>query len=341
MKHSFSRLLTLCLLAYILLAGGFVFLLVLEHPGLRVLIIAGVFLAVLAALFGIYLFAVRRKMNGILGEFSLLVQELIDGKTQAHFPEHEDSLLSKLQSRIMQLAGLLTAQKQRYRQDSLEIKSLISDISHQLKTPLANLGMYSELLQDEALPEAKRREFTGTLSRQIEKLSWLMDSLIKLSRLESGIISLQVQNANLTDTMLAAIKQAFPAAERLQTAIVLDGSVELTLRHDPKWTAEALYNILDNALKYGGAGGEIIVTLHRYDLFARIDIADRGPGIPEEEVNAVFRRFYRGSRAGDTEGAGIGLYLSRKIVSEQGGYIKIRAGDDGGSVFSVFLPLRF
>lgn len=339
MKSKFTKLILIFSLLFAGLGGSFFYLLIHEQAGRRVLVLSAIFVVSLSLLFYGYLMTVRREMLNVLSGLSVLIQELSAGNNPGLFPENEDSLLSKLQSQIIQLSGMLTAQKQRYREESREVKSLISDISHQLKTPLANLGIYSGLLQDDELPDAKRQEFTRHLGGQIEKLSWLMDSLIKLSRLESGIIKLRPEPSKLEDTVLSAIKQAFPAAARTNTQIVLESSSAILLLHDPKWTAEAIYNILDNALKYAGQGN-ITIKLQQYDLFARIDIADQGPGISQHEINAVFQRFYRGKNAMNTDGAGIGLYLTRKIVSDQGGYIRISSEPGRGSVFSVFLPQK-
>lgn len=340
MKSAFSKIILSCSVLFAVVAGGFVFILILLQPEQDVLVLSVVFIAVMAVLFSGFLLAVRREMLSTLSALSTLIQELINGGKSGIFPENEDTLLSKLQSQLLQLSGLLTAQKQRYREESREVKSLISDISHQLKTPLANLAIYSGLLQDDGLPDDKRREFTRHMEGQIEKLSWLMESLIKLSRLESGIIELRPEMCKLEDAVLAAVKQAFPAAQSQGIEIVLEGSGGTLLRHDHKWTAEAIYNVIDNAIKYTVGTGSITITMSRYDLFARIDVRDHGTGIPAEEINAVFQRFYRGRNAGDTEGVGIGLYLAREIITQQGGYMKVRSVPGEGSTFSLFLPLQ-
>lgn len=338
MKNAFGKMILACSILFAVLAGGFLFILTLYKPERNILVLSVVFIAVMALLFSGFLFAVRREMLSTLSALSTLIQELINGGKPGMFPENEDTLLSKLQSQLLQLAGLLTAQKQRYREESREVKSLISDISHQLKTPLANLAIYSGLLQDDALPDDKRREFTRHMEGQIEKLSWLMESLIKLSRLESGIIELRPETGKLEDTVLAAIKQAFPAAQSRNMEILLEGGHDILLKHDHKWTAEAIYNVIDNALKYAPASGAVKIKLQSYDLFARIDISDHGPGMTEQEINAVFQRFYRGGNVREVEGAGLGLYLARKIVADQGGYIKVSSVPGTGSVFSIFLP---
>jgi signal transduction histidine kinase len=341
MKKPFRKIIwsSFTLLAVVVVL--FVSMLIYYKPEKHVVIGCMVFISVMALLFISFVLALRKEMLNTLSSLSGLIQDLINGQMTQMFPVQEDTLLSKLQHQVIQLSELLSSQKQRYREESQEVKTLISDISHQLKTPLANLGMYNSLLMDEGLLAETRSEFTRHMGSQIEKLSWLMENLIKLSRLESGIIELHAaEKHNLENTVLSAIKQAFPAAEHKNIEILLEMDQEITLQHDPNWTGEAIYNIIDNALKYTLGSCSVRIMIRRYDLFARIDIADGGIGIPTTEMNDIFKRFYRGAGSNGTEGVGIGLYLARKIVTEQGGYIKVRSELSKGSVFSIFLPLR-
>jgi len=131
----------------------------------------------------------------------------------------------------------------------------------------------------------------------------------------------------------------YPAAEEKELVISFEGNRPLPLLHDPKWTGEAIGNVLDNAIKYTPAGGKIKVVIERYETFARIDVADNGRGIPEAELAKVFQRFFRGASSSDTQGVGVGLYLARKIVTGQGGYMKVASEVGSGSLFSVFLPI--
>ncbi|MNO23586.1 Non-motile and phage-resistance protein [compost metagenome] len=340
MKNPFTKIIWSSFALFAVVVAFFSSMLNYYKPERSVVFGFVVLVGVMALLFTSFVFALRKEMLNTLSLLSGLIQDLINGQITQMFPVQEDTLLSKLQNQVIQLSELLSSQKQRYREESQEVKTLISDISHQLKTPLANLGMYNSLLMDEGLPAEKRSEFTRHMGSQIEKLSWLMENLIKLSRLESGIIELHAEKQNLENTVLAAIKQAFPVAELKNIEILLETDQEIKLQHDLKWTGEAIYNIIDNALKYTLGSGSVRITIRRYDLFARIDIADEGIGIPATEINAIFKRFYRGSGSNGTEGVGIGLYLARKIVTEQGGYIKVSSKLSEGSVFSLFLPIR-
>lgn len=340
MKSIFSKIIWIYFVFFVVIVGLFVSMLIYYKPERFVVIGSLMFVSVMALLFTGFVFTLRKEMQDHLSSLSELIQDLNNGHTSQVFPLHEDTLLSKLQNQIVQLSELLSMQKQRYQDETRDVKSLISDISHQLKTPLANLGIYNSLLMDDTLPNEKRVEFTSHMGSQIVKLSWLMESLIKLSRLESGIIELHTESRNLENTVLAAVKQAFPSAEQKNIEILLKAHQGITLQHDPKWTGEALYNIIDNALKYTLGPGSITITIRQYDLFARVDIVDCGIGIPTAEINAIFQRFYRGEGSKGTEGVGIGLYLARKIVADQGGYIKVSSEQCKGSVFSIFLPIR-
>ena len=196
--------------------------------------------------------------------------------------------------------------------------------------------MFTDLLCQHQLPEETRAGFLSTLSAQVNKLDFLMQSLIKLSRLETGTFALRVEDASLYDTIAQAVGGVLSAANRKQIQIDVDCGSGETLRHDPRWTAEALGNLLDNAVKYTPEGGSIRVSVRPWQFYTRIDITDTGIGIPAEHYHDVFKRFYRAQSS--AEGVGLGLYLARGIITCQGGYITLKSEVGSGSAFSVFLP---
>lgn len=278
-------------------------------------------------------------MDKLLLELSNLVDSIINMREDIIFSDTEETLTSKLQSQVVKLSGILNAQNIAINNEKEEIKSLISDISHQIKTPVASIKMFGELLQESDLTEKQRSEYMQILGQSLDKITFLADSMIKMSRLESGIIRLTPQAADINDVILQAVKQVYFKAKNKGIEISFDGDKSITLTIDKKWTAEALSNIMDNAVKYTPEGGVVAITVFKYEFFVRVDIADNGMGIPEEEQEKIWGRFYRGRGADDEEGIGIGLYLSRKIITDQGGYIKVKSGGNG-SVFSVFLSLN-
>jgi signal transduction histidine kinase len=269
-----------------------------------------------------------------------MISSIIDMREEEVFSVLNDDLLSKLQSQVIKLTNILKAQNTKIKRERDEIRSLISDISHQLKTPLSNLKLYHELMGDPSISKEDYNEFNVNMKNQIEKLSFLLESMIKTSRLESGIIQLIPQKTNLNDICLTAIKQSYEKAKIKNIKIQFNITEDILLNIDKNWTVEAIFNIIDNAIKYTDPGGNIILNIIKYEMFLRIDITDNGIGIKEKEINNNFKRFYRGEDTQDEKGVGLGLYLARKIITEQNGYIKVKSQKLQGSIFSLFLPLN-
>lgn len=264
------------------------------------------------------------------------IEKMLDAAINGSFIENtfDESRLSSLETRFAHYLSASETSARNVATEKEKIKSLIADISHQTKTPIANLILYSELLQEEALSESARAN-AEAIYQQSEKLRFLIDSLVKLSRLENGIISLSPQMQGLQPMLQRLVTQYCPKAKDKGLSINLhDTNVKAVF--DEKWTFEALANILDNAIKYTTQGG-IALSVADYEMFARIDISDTGAGIPEEEQAKIFTRFYRSETARGQEGVGIGLYLAREIISGQGGYIKVTSTPGKGTTFSVFL----
>lgn len=301
------------------------------------LTVSGVVL-IMTGVFCLLLLNERAYESDMVTRLSDLIDTITELRNEPIFPENEDTLLSKLQSQVIKLTDILKAQKNKIASEKSEIETLISDLSHQLKTPTATLSLYGELLANQDITEDERKQYIIELNITIEKLVFLIDSLIKMGRLETGLIHLNPEQSAITDTVLKAVKSNMAKAKEKQIDITYTINKEVTLRHDRNWTAEAIYNILENAVKYTPENGRINIEVIPYEMFLRIDIEDNGPGIPEEEQAKIFGRFYRGANTADTEGLGIGLYLSREIITRQGGYLKL-SSDKSGSKFSVFLPM--
>lgn len=304
------------------------------------LMIVTIFCAVIITLSACLIYALKKYMEHILAELSQVISSIISMNDEEVFSVLNDDMLSKLQSQVIKLTNILKAQNRRIKDERDKIKSLISDISHQLKTPLSNLELYYELLQDTSISKEKYIEFSKNLQSQIEKLSFLLESMIKISRLEGGIIELTQGKTSLNDVCLTAIKQGYQKAKNKNIEIKFNAENDIILNIDKNWTAEAIFNLIDNAVKYTNAGGTITIKTMSYELYARIDVADNGIGINEKEINNIFKRFYRGENTKDKEGVGLGLYLTREIISKQNGYIKVTSKVLEGSTFSIFLPLN-
>lgn len=250
----------------------------------------------------------------------------------------QDTLLCKVQHRLDRLEEIVQHQHRRLDQERQDLQQLISDISHQVKTPLANLKMLNATLLAQPVPPDRAQEFLQGMAGQLDKLDFLMQALVKTSRLEAGVLELVPRPQPVYETLAAALGGILLAAEAKGIQVSVRCPEQLTACHDRKWTAEALFNLLDNGVKYTPPGGRLEVTAEAWELYVCIRIADSGPGIPEELQGAVFQRFYRAPDVHDTEGVGLGLYLTRQIVTRQQGFVRLRSAPGQGAAFSVFLP---
>lgn len=247
----------------------------------------------------------------------------------------DESRLSKIESEMADFLSASTLSARNVEEERDRIKTLISDISHQTKTPIANLILYGELLAEGNLSEEERSNVEAILG-QSEKLRFLIDCLVKLSRLEHGILSLSPERQAVAPLLSRTVESMKPKADEKGIELRIERSEDSAV-FDEKWTTEALMNLVDNAIKYTEKGTVSMSTV-AYESFLRIDIADTGIGIAEEEHAKIFGRFYRSEQTKNIEGVGIGLYLAREILSAEGGYIKVNSAPGRGSVFSVFLP---
>lgn len=248
----------------------------------------------------------------------------------------DESRLSALESRLWRYLAASALSERNVREQKDQISSLISDISHQTKTPVANLQLYAQLLSEQPLtPQGK--DCAAAISAQAEKLQTLIEALVKTSRLETGILTLHPQPGEISPVVERAAAQYAPKAAEKNITLSVE-QTEGSAVFDPKWTEEAVCNLLDNAVKYTPSGGAVTVEVKNYELFSTIRVTDTGPGISEEEQAKIFGRFYRAPGAWQAEGVGIGLYLTRQIVEKQGGYVKVESKPGKGSVFSLFLP---
>ena len=265
------------------------------------------------------------------------IEEMLNMAMDGTFTEKDfdESRLSSLETKFAHYLWASEISARNVAAEKDKIKTLIADISHQTKTPISNLLLYSELLQEEDLPESARAS-AKAIYAQSEKLRFLIASLVKLSRLENGIIALSPQPGMLQPMLEDIVDYFRPKASEKGILLQLQDTKSSAL-FDEKWTAEAIGNIVDNAIKYTKQGS-ITISAMDYEMFTRIDIADTGIGILESEQAKIFTRFYRSQNAKEQEGVGIGLYLAREIISGQGGYIKVASSPGNGAAFSVFLP---
>ena len=248
----------------------------------------------------------------------------------------DEGLLSAVETRLGEYLESVGTASQALQEEKDRIKTLVSDIAHQTRTPVANLLLYTQLLGEEDL-SGQGKVCVQALEAQAEKLRTLMEALVKTSRLETGMLALCPTPNPVGPMLEEAVAQFAPGAAEKGLTLTLEPT-GAAARFDPKWTGEAVCNLLDNGVKYTPAGGRITVSVTLYELFCRIDVTDTGPGLAEEEQAKVFQRFYRSPAVQDQAGVGIGLYLVRQIAAGQGGYVRVDSAPGAGSTFSLFLP---
>lgn len=231
--------------------------------------------------------------------------------------------------------------KEQLSEEENNTKTLITNISHQLKTPLASLHMNHELATSSDLTKEERKEFEKQEMREIEKMEMLLDELVKLSKLEKHIITLHPKRQSIRQTIADAVSQVYGKAKGKQIDIQAEVDQDFSILHDRKWTVEALSNVIDNAIKYSEEQTIVQIRTHELTSCLLIEVEDEGMGISNDELHHIFKRFYRGDDAGKKvkDGVGVGLYLARNILEQQGGTIMAKRKSDQGTIFQITLPL--
>lgn len=298
--------------------------------GLALMLTAGVWVIMLIRMFG-------KQLAGFTSELCIILDDMIDGNEQPKQSFEDETLFARILNRLSRLYGIMQENRRQVEEDRKELQGLVSDIAHQVKTPVSNLKMITDTLLTRPVSDSERMEFLTGMQKQTDKLTFLFQALVKTSRLETGAIRLRKTKCRLYDTLAHAMSGIWYQAEKKNMAVTINCPEELEFYHDSKWTAEAMFNLLDNAVKYTPDEGSITVTVEQWERYVKIVVADTGKGILEKNQPLVFQRFYREEEVQDVPGVGIGLYLARKIISRQGGYIKVSSEPLKGSAFSVFL----
>ncbi|MCI8364105.1 MAG: HAMP domain-containing histidine kinase [Eubacterium sp.] len=307
--------------AAVLLAGSALFLCAL------------VWLFLLTQVFG-------KRLSLFTSDLCQTLDHMIEGEVTPQRAEDSETMLARISHRLSRLYQIMQENRRKVDEERQELQALVSDISHQIKTPVSNLKMATDTLLEKPMAETERTDFIQGIRTQTDKLDFLFQALVKTSRLETGVIQLDMKPGCLFDTVAQAMSGIVYAAEKKQIAVSVDCPEDLTLSHDSKWTSEALFNLLDNAVKYTPAGGNISVSVMEWEMYVEVKVTDTGKGISESNQAAIFRRFYREEEVHEQQGVGIGLYLAREIVTRQGGYIKVVSEPGQGSAFSIMLPVK-
>ncbi len=283
----------------------------------------------------LYAAFVQIKLAKLAQRLETMMQTALSGNSVTqHFDE---SKLSKLETMLYHILSAGEAERQSLAKERNQIKVLIGDISHQTKTPVANMKLYSELLCEQEHLDKTAANLAHQVRFQADKLCFLISALIKTSRLEAGVITVTPKRKELSPLL----SDLFAAYRTLSEEKKICFTVRPTTLHavyDPKWTFEAVGNIIDNALKYTPSGGSVTVCAKEYESFVCITVSDTGIGIYESEYPKIFERFYRSPDVSAEKGVGIGLYLTREIISKESGYVTVKSVKGRGTDFNVFLP---
>ena len=261
-----------------------------------------------------------RRISG--GDYSLDVRDNDEGE------------LSILKNEIYKVTAMLAESGSRLQHDKRQLTEAISDISHQLKTPLTSMIVMVDLLEDPGLPEEKRREFTRGLRVQLERLEWLISSLLKLSKIDAGTARFKREQVKVPQLVQRALDAVLIPMEIKEQTVRVSGDEEVSFVGDLNWTAEALINLLKNGVEHTPPGGTISIDYSENALYTEIVVSDNGTGIAKEDLPHIFKRFYRGKNAGEGS-IGIGLALAHSIIANQNGSIEVKSVPGQGTEFRI------
>lgn len=251
--------------------------------------------------------------------------------------DDEDTLLSKVRMKLERLREITAVSAQESEERKLEVQGIVSDISHQLKTPIANVVMYCDTAMNPELSEEDRVKCMEILRGQVGKLDFLVQSLMRMSRMEQNMIAIRPDKVSLNRLMEDAAQSVAAQAGKKGIIVKTECPEEVYLYCDERWTLEAIFNVLDNAVKYSPDGGTVVIRSRRMEIYTAVVVEDGGFGISPEHINDVCKRFFREEQVKRTEGLGIGLYLTREILEKESGYLRIRSQVNRGTEVSLFL----
>lgn len=282
---------------------------------------------------GVYIFN-RLRQRAAMNRLCHYLQEIVDGRDTLALPENNESERSILQNQIYKTTVALHQYSMQLQRDKLALADSLSDISHQIKTPLTSLFVLCDLIED--APEAQRLDFLQRMRAQLHRIEWMVKALLKMARLDAGAAGLKREHVEVDALIDRALAPMRTPMELKQQTLKLWGEKGLSFDGDFVWTAEALANILKNCVEHTPPGGRISVAYHRNPLYVEIVIADNGVGIDEQDLPNIFTRFYRGKNASD-DSVGIGLAMAKAIIEQQGGSIEVRSIPGKGATFVVRL----
>lgn len=293
-------------------------------------------ISLLAIVAVLLIFIVRRDRT--LEKANAAILDFMNGHHNVRLNDNEEGSLARLFSSVNAMATSLTAHIAKEKQRKEFLKDTISDISHQLKTPLAALRMYNEIIREENTGNNVVDEFAEKSGNEINRMQNLTESLLKLARLDAGAIELTKRTCHIKSFLKSALDRFLTRAEKENKALTLDCDDGIVLKCDEGWLLEAVSNVIKNALDHTEAGDKVEIKCDETPVVIRITIKDNGKGIHPGDIHAVFKRFYRSRFSKDTQGVGIGLALAKTIMEKHGGSIMAESEWGKGAVFHLVFP---
>lgn len=282
---------------------------------------------------GVFIFFWKRKR--LYQQADKILSNYINGDYSCHLPQNYEGSIYQVFSSIEQLATMLQSKNETERKAKEFLKDTISDISHQLKTPLAALAMYQEIIESEPENAETVKQFAVKMGLSLKRMEQLILSMLKITRLDTGNIVFEKKSCRVSELMAHSVNELTTRAENENKQIQIDGDRGQQLICDMEWTGEAIGNIVKNALDHTQAGGIVYITWDRTPAVFRIFISDNGNGIAPEDIHHIFKRFYRSKHSLDTQGIGLGLPLAKSIIEGQGGVISVQSEVGKGTRFTL------
>ncbi|WP_019419739.1 sensor histidine kinase [Paenibacillus sp. OSY-SE] len=267
-------------------------------------------------------------------KLSAYLRQISSGNDSLDVRDNQEGELSILKNDIYKVTLMLSEHRSLLQQDKIQLTDAISDISHQLKTPLTSMTVMADLLRDPELPQAKRTEFSRNIRIQLERIDWLVTSLLKLSKIEAKTVQFKQDRVPVNMLVQKALEPVLIPMDIKDISVSVQGEDTVAFVGDLHWTAEALINILKNCVEHTEEGGAIAISFSENALFTELIIEDNGKGIPKEDLPYIFKRFYKGKNA--SEGSiGIGLSMAHSMITSQNGVIDVASDKDKGTQFRI------
>ncbi|MFD0589332.1 sensor histidine kinase [Paenibacillus sp. GCM10027627] len=269
-----------------------------------------------------------------LEKLSHYLREISNGNDTLDVRDNQEGELSILKNNIYKVTLMLSEHRSLLQRDKIQLTDAISDISHQLKTPLTSMTVMADLLRNPTLPPAKRTEFTHHIRIQLERIDWLVSSLLKLSKIDAKTVPFKQEKVSVKKLVQKALEPVMIPMDIKEQTVSITGDDNASFLGDFNWTAEAVINILKNGVEHTPEGGAIAIAFSENALFTEMIIADKGTGIPKEDLPYIFKRFYKGKNAGEGS-IGIGLALAHSIIASQNGVVDVTSDGEKGTEFRI------